>query len=158
MDPQGRTIGQYLRAKLGHESGFGGALIGLTESESSSPIVADVKGWSVAKVALESAVPIVGRVEPSVWELARLLKRLQAMRKDSTLNKSRPPMLEGAVGVLGWTQCVIRKGSPCLYLPIIVNVPVLLNGASGSCTLGVVLRQTHRGLSHYSCLLVCPCV
>ncbi len=92
VEPSGRTIGEFLRDEISLPLSAD-AFIGLREDQLQR--MAEVKGWKVRKVALESCVPAKWgrRIEPSALDLYRVMRRLRRKRVVSAVN--RPPVIEG---------------------------------------------------------------
>lgn len=105
-------MGEYLRSEISSRFKVG-AFIGVRDGHEMDS-VADVKGWTVQRVAAESCVPLGRRIEPNALDMFRLMRRLQSKQKASALDKKRPPAIEGEFAVGLGFDCSVELLIACL--------------------------------------------
>ncbi len=97
-DPQGRTIGEYLREEVAPHAADG-VFVGVTDGPEEMARLAPVRGWTVQRAALESLVPasLGRRTESSAAGMVKLARRLRVLQKKSgaAAKDNRPPVIEG---------------------------------------------------------------
>merc|ERR1719264_1128454 len=112
VEPSGRTIGEFLREEISGPL-CADAFIGLTPDQIKSRRIANVSGWKVRRVAIESMVPAAmgRRIEPSALDLCRVMMRLRRKRV-----ADRPPVIED-----------FEKVTPNKFIPMF-NRPIIRMG------------------------------